>query len=370
MSLLPIRLPVSRNARFICLAFLLFAGAIVISRVHRRPRQWPIDQVPIAFWAWRTRAPQESDVRQAVIANQARAIFLHAGQIDYRDGQPTIIPAVFGPLPDKVDLHLVYNATRDLLANLESIDEQTLVNTITENFQRDCERAALEHAHIVGIQLDLDVPTRLLGRYGRVLRQLRTQLQPGLKLSITGLPTWMRSSQLKMTLAGVDFWTPQFYGAELPGRVDQFIPISAPNDVERFVNHARALDKPFYAGLGAYSWVLHYDKSGRLIKVRGNMDPSVISADPNLELIDQRRFDATNEWRYAYRARADGVTDALVLRAGEVLVVDVPSAESLRQSARTVREWAGEKLLGICVFRMPAADDPATLTSAQVAAAL
>jgi len=354
----------------VCLAVVLMAAAVLIWKVLHRPRPWPIDQVPIAFWAWRTRAPEEKDVRQAVMRNQARALFLHAGQIDYQDGALTNIPAVVGPLPDKIDLHLVYNATRDLRANLECIDENDLADQIRDAFQRDYQRGSAEHAHIVGIQLDIDVPTRLLGRYERVLKALRMGLPPGLKLSITGLPTWMRSSQLRSTLTQVDFWTPQFYGATLPGRVDQLIPISNPDDVERFINSARALGKPFYAGLAAYSWVLHYDQAGRLIKVRGNMDPEVIRLDPNLELIDRRQFDSTSEWRYAYRARADGVTEGLAMRAGEVLVLDVPTAESLRQSARTVRQWAGESLLGICVFRLPATDDPATLTSAEVAAAL
>ena len=113
------------------------------------------------------------------------------------------------------------------------------------------------------------------------------------------------------------------------------------------------------------------------------MDPATLAADSNLELIEQRPFPlpaqfvtsangagASGEWRYVYRARADGVTDGLAMHAGDLLVVDVPSAESLRLSARIVRELAGEKLLGICVFRLPAGGDPATLNVAQVATAL
>ncbi|MGB7926185.1 MAG: hypothetical protein WCF57_23290, partial [Pyrinomonadaceae bacterium] len=41
-----------------------------------------------------------------------------------------------------------------------------------------------------------------------------------------------------------------------------------------------------------------------------------------------------------------------------------------RASARAVREQAGEKLLGICVFRLPGRNDPATLQAEEVAAAL
>jgi hypothetical protein len=51
-------------------------------------------------------------------------------------------------------------------------------------------------------------------------------------------------------------------------------------------------------------------------------------------------------------------------------VLDVPSAASLRASARAVRESAGERLLGVCLFRLPARGEPSTLSLAQVAAAL
>jgi hypothetical protein len=373
MSLaLPFRLPSSRNARVVCAAGALMLAAVAISSFHRKPRVWLVGEVPIAFWAWRNQAPTDVDVREAIDKAHAGAIFLHAGQIDYQDGKLHRIRPVTGPLPKGIDLHLVYNATRSLLSQLENVDEKALADSIAAVFQEDDERAEQEHARVAGLQIDIDVPTRLLRRYERILRFLRTRLKPGTQLSITGLPTWMHSFALPSTLAQVDFWIPQFYGAEIPERSDQLIPISSAKDVARFVNDARALNKPYYAGLAAYSCVLLYNSSGALISLRGDIDPAAISSDPNLELINQRSFEGSigSEWRFAYRARADAVTDGLAMRAGDQLVVDIPSAESLRLSARMVRELAGEKLLGICVFRIPARDDPATLTPAQVVAAL
>jgi hypothetical protein len=58
------------------------------------------------------------------------------------------------------------------------------------------------------------------------------------------------------------------------------------------------------------------------------------------------------------------------MSAGDVLVIDLPSSETLRSAARIVRGLAGKKLLGICVFRLPGSDDPAALTVEQVADAL
>lgn len=379
---LSFHLPASRTARVCGAAIALIAVAFAISSFARKPRPWPVAEVPIAFWAWRNRTPTDADVREAMEKAHARSLFLRAGQIDYQEGKLRRIRPVKGNLPTGIDLHLVYNATRSLLAQLENVNEKTLAVTINDAFHEDAQRADEEHARVVGLQIDIDVPTRLLGRYRKMLSALRSRLKPGVQLSITGLPTWMDSADLTATLAQVDFWIPQLYGAEVPERSDQLIPISSPETVSRFVNRARDFNKPFYAGLAAYSWSLLYSPSGALISLRGDLDPAAIASDPNLELIDQRPFAAStnfdssggaptkSEWRYVYRARADGVTDDLAMHSGDVLVVDVPSAESLRLSARLVRELAGERLLGICVFRLPAADDPATLTVGQIASAL
>jgi Protein of unknown function (DUF3142) len=368
----------SLNVRLLFISIALMAVAIGISSFTRKRRPWPVSQVPVAFWAWRNQAPADADVREAINQAHARLLFLRAGQIDFQEGKLRRIRPVKGNLPRGIDLHLVYNATRSLLAQLENVDEKTLATTINEAFHEDAQRADEEHARVVGLQIDIDIPTRLLGRYRKTLGALRARLKPGVQLSITGLPTWMESSELKSTLAQVDFWIPQLYGAEIPEHSDQLIPISAPENVSRYVSRARDFDKPFYAGLAAFSWTLLYSSSGSLISLRGDMDPAVIASDANLELIEQRPFarsakinaDVGSEWRYSYRAKADGVTDELAMHAGDVLVVDVPSAESLRLSAKIVRELAGERLLGICVFRLPTAADPATLTIAQVASAL
>ena len=108
-------------------------------------------------------------LRTAIRHTQARAIFLRAGQIDFQGGTPHRIRAVTGPLPSEVDLHLVYNATRSLLAQLEQVDEGALADAIATAYRVDIERAARERARVVGLQIDIDVPTRLLSRYAKML---------------------------------------------------------------------------------------------------------------------------------------------------------------------------------------------------------
>jgi Protein of unknown function (DUF3142) len=366
---LPLRVPSPRKLSAVCLGILLTSGVVVLSHIKRTPRPWQVHEVPIAFWSWRNQTPSETDVLVAVNQTGARTIFLRAGQIDYHDGKLRRIRAVTGEFPRHLDLHFVYNATRSLLSQLESVDERALADSLSSAFDEDIARARREGGRVAGLQVDIDVPTRLLDRYARTLRLLRSRLPTGTQLSITGLPTWMDSRALHSTLAEVDFWVPQFYGAEIPDRLEQHIPISSSESVANQVSRAREFSKPFYAGVAAFSWAMLYDPSGALISLRGDLNPAAIASDPNLELIDEKPFEV-GEWRLQYKARSDGVIDGMAVHAGDLLVIDLPSSASLRASVRRVRELAGEKLLGICVFRLPALDDPATLTVNEVAAAL
>lgn len=362
------RLLTSRIARVVY-ASVILTSVSLISIFHASPRVWKVDEVPVAFWAWRTQSPDQLDIQTAVEKTKAEVLFLRAGQIDFQDGKLRRIRPLVGSFPKGINLHLVYNTTRAVLEQLESIDSSTLANEIAASFREDSERARNDGADVSGLQLDIDFPTRLLSRYEQTLSSIRPLLLPGTELSITGLPTWMDSPALISVLKNVDFWVPQFYGGEIPKNSSQMIPIASPESITHFVNKARQIDKPFYAGLAAYSVALHYNASGALISLHGDINPAVVVSYPNLELIDQRSFSSA-ERRFAFRARTNDVIDGINVRAGDVLVIDLPSSETLRIASRITRKLAGRKLLGICVFRLPARDDPATLTILQVIHAL
>jgi hypothetical protein len=115
----------------------------------------------------------------------------------------------------------------------------------------------------------------------------------------------------------------------------------------------------------------------------GDVEPARVASDRNFELVERRAYGPgavgsgqvpgarhAGEWRYVYRAREDASLGEVLVRAGERIAFDVPSGESLRASARGVRETAGDSLLGICVFRLPTRGDRNVLGLAQVAAAL
>lgn len=343
------------------------------------PRPWPPGDVPVAFWSWRSRAPRQDDVNRAIAQAKAQTLFLRAGQIDYRDGQLRRIRSATGSFPTGLQVHLVYNATPAALAAFERIDIAALADEVAEAYAGDARRAAVDRAHVVGAQLDFDVPTRLLTRYATLLSSLRQRLPAGTQLSITGLPTWISSSDLSGTLAAVDFWIPQLYGAQIPSHIDEMIAIASPQGVARDVRRAAGLNRPFYAGLAAYGYAIHYASNGARLAVLGDLDPAMIVACRQLQLIERCAFDQAarngspsqaSEWRYVYRATEEAQIDHLLIRAGEWLMLDVPTADALAACGRAVREQAGEQLLGLCLFRLPESDDASTLTISEIAAAL
>ncbi|MEQ1764385.1 MAG: DUF3142 domain-containing protein [Pyrinomonadaceae bacterium] len=332
-------------------------------------REWSADEVPISFWAWKTALPETAELRNGEDKAGATKLFVRAGQMDLNDREVRRTRPAKGNLPESVEVHLVYNATRELLRGLESLDAEKLSTALSQTFAADVERFG--SANIKGIQLDLDYPTRLLPQYERTVVELRTKLPPGTKLSITGLPTWMNSVEIKPLLAAVDFWTPQLYGAEIPIHIGQPIPISSAREIRRATIAAREMGKPFMAGLAAYGYAIQYDKSGDLVELRGDLDLASVAESESFEIVSQEELGSgAGNSRKIFRAKRDTVLDGLVFRAGESLVFDSPTMESLREAGRIVRSEAGHELLGICVFRLPTESDSTNLRLREIVDAL
>ena len=353
--------------------------ALIVWNATASRRTWAPSEVPVAFWSWRLETPSETDVVEAVRQTGTKTLFLRAGQIDYEAGKLIRIRAVSGPIPSNITIHLVYNATRSFLKEFEEIRAAAAGSVILAAFADDLDRAHSDNAQVVGLQLDFDVPTRLLPNYAAILKEVRARLSNGLQLSITGLPTWLDSPALVEPLSACDFWVPQCYGAQIPERLSQRIPITTPEHVTRSISRTRDLGLPFYAGLAAYGYAIHYSRDGSLIGLRGDLDPLLVVESMDFELSDQTPFflkankpieKSVGEWRWSYRARRDVMIDGTAIRAGESLLLDRPTTAGLRACARKVREQAGARLLGICVFRIPTKGDSTTLTLPEITSAL
>ena len=365
----------TRPRKFVIGSALL--SVALFSWLNAAPTPRAVNDVPIVWWAWRDHTPAAAELSHALDLTHSDTLFLRAGQIDLGlnlgGGSLRRIRAAQGALPRGVKLHLVYNATRSLLAQLEQVAPETLATTIAETYAADCARAADEQADLAGLQLDIDVPLRLLPRYQQTLHALRQSLPQGMSLSITGLPAWFESPALADVLAETDFWIPQCYGAEIPRQLLQVIPIAAPRQTLRAVERARRLGKPFFAGLAAYGYAIHYDARGKLLALRGDLNPANVVEHPDLAQRACKQIAGSpndGEWRCEYVAARECVVDGLVLQSGETLLLQTPSAASLRANARAARQQGGQLLMGLCVFRLPSVEDATNLSAVEIATTL
>src|ERR1044072_1780677 len=147
------RLPTSRWVRLVY-AGVILTSVSLISVFIARPGVWAVDEVPVAFWAWRTQSPDAIDIQDAVEKANAQVLFLRAGQFDYQDGKLRRIRPLAGAFPNRIKLHLVYNTTRAVLEKLETIDSLSLANEISATFREDSVRAKRDGAVVKGLQLD------------------------------------------------------------------------------------------------------------------------------------------------------------------------------------------------------------------------
>lgn len=375
----------SRRTVVLLIASFVLMGLLWAS-VETPPHVWAIEEVPIAFWAWRADAPTAADIENVRAATNADTLFLRAGQIDYANGEFTRIRSVEGAPPAGIETHLVYNATEATLDSFATLDTETLALFIAATYLNDAEHARARGAHIRGLQLDLDAPTRLLNAYTEILLHLRRRLPQNTQLSITGLPTWMDAPALKRTLAATDFWIPQFYGDHIPRTLTDRTAIADTAALQRNLTRARRLAHPFYAGLPAYGYALLYSPRGALISLRGDISPALVARDRRLQLVNRQPAGSSDDsattttthdsthaptaWRYDFLAVADTTTGGLTIRTGERLRLEIPTAAGLRLMARLVRQEGGASLRGICLFRLPTATDPTTLTARELVHAL
>lgn len=326
---------------------------------------------PVAFWSWRSALPEQSVVDRAVSATGARTLFVRAGTLESGHSGIIRIREMSGACPTGIDIHFVYNATPALLEYFESTEVAEMADVVVEAYELDAAHAIEAGSAVCGLQLDLDVPTRLLPRYGELLRAVDSRLPEGTQLSVTGLPTWMTSPELEAMLETVDFWIPQFYGGTVPRNVRDATPVASLDRVRAGVVRARKLGKPFFAGLAAYGYTLHFNADGSLRVLHGTVDPARVAASPDVDAVGETvQEDVAANSRFTYRVHTESVLDGVVIAPGDWIVVEVPSAALLRASARAAREEGGETMIGICIFRLPEGGDRTVLDIRSIGAAL
>lgn len=133
------------------------------------------------------------------------------------------------------------------------------------------------------VEIDYDCPTRALGQYALFLQRLRQALAPNLPLTVTVLPTWMGSDQLKLLLRMVDRSVLQVHSVMDPHHGLFDVRVAA----AWILRYSNLTHRRFDVALPDYGSRVSWDPAGHLIAIRSEEtdltpDPvgSELQADP------------------------------------------------------------------------------------------
>ena len=279
----------------------LWLGTLAASSLHCAPpvprAHGPLDQ---SAWVWqRVWTPA---VVEAVTHTTFDHLRVLAAEVEWAADAAVI---------HRVQTGSSLPARSTLVVRVEAVPEgvdplPTLANLIPELLH--------QHPDSVGVQLDIDLPTRTLGQYAGWAKAVRPLLD-GRTLEVTTLPTWMSSPQLHTLREAVDQTILQVHWLD-PSDPTHLLSPKARAWVEAYAEP----HLPFQVALPTCGYAVATDPSGQLVGVAAEQGTP--------------------------RAPAGGAVHELVPDPAE--------------AAALVAEWTldrPETLQGLVWFRLPTAQD-------------
>jgi hypothetical protein len=186
----------------------------------------------------------------------------------------------------------------------------------------------------------------------------------------------------------VDYIVPQFYEAETPRNVREFIPITSLARLKRGLRAAGALGKPFYAGLPSYGHALVYSGTGKLLGGYHDMSVAQAFRHPAMKLLESYPVNSAGHsataasyigedvYRFVPRDMrledpdAHDQPDHGLGRKPYYLVYDVPSLPMIAQNLKVLRENRPSNCRGVIIYRFPERGEVMALPLASSASVL
>jgi len=327
--------------RWFLLSFIVFLSGCVAKSNHAN--------LGLSAWYWHSPYDLSPKLNSSLNEAGIDELFVRAGTLSF-DGEafvPILRQKWRGPSAPR-RIHLVFNMDAGAVRHLEDADLNGLAGVIADQARSSGSEAEKTGAQVLGIQLDFDFPTRLLGRYSELLQQVRKRLQPTTRLSITTLPTWFGSSDFADVVHQTDFYVPQFYDGTVAKKVDELGAIANLEDLRRGLKLAESLGHPYRVGIPTYGRALLYNPKGELSGSYQGLGLDEAIRHPALEL--QARTPLATESQYRFIAVKPGKNGQ---GKGYWLVYRIPNVDGVDMQIRVVRESVSSNCRGIVLFRIP-----------------
>lgn len=365
--------PIVTTATLAVIMALVWPGAIWWRKAHQ-----PLKPLEVSLWYWHTPYHIEPAEAAQLHAIGVKQLFVLAGTFHSQHGAVhMIMPQQWEAAPSTLGIHLVFHFDATLIKDFEKLPVELISSAAGSDIANVSAEAEQHGVRVVGVQLDFDCPTRLLGRYGELMRRLRPALKHGVALSATALPTWYTSKNIELLMKHVDFLAPQYYEPEVPKTLDSAATISRLSLLEHGLRAAGSHSYPFYAGIPAYGHALLYNEQGSLLGMYHDIGIIGAMHQNALSLMRSLGVDRSGKPASAASYIGEDIYDFKATRADEEghglgyhLVYDLPTSELLRSHLAALTASRPRNCRGVILFRYPEAGELSTLPFQTIAAAL
>jgi hypothetical protein len=327
----------------------------------------------IALWYWHTPFEVPESELELLKAAGIDTLYVRAATIADKDGPVATLRQRWLSAPMGIKVHLVFRFDRSMVSALER--RPNLDDEISTIVKAHYERAMARGVKVVGVQLDLDCPTRLLPTYAKLARKVKEAIDP-LLLSLTALPTWYTSDDVQQLAEAVDFLVPQFYENNVGSHLDDLRPISSISTISSTLNAADRIGHRYMAGLPAYGRALMYDEKGRLAGVQNDISARKALVHPSFKLLQAFAADEAGEMASEETFCGEEVLDLVAAQPapngrgkGYHLVYLLPTPQLVIRHVRFLRE-AGVDCEGLILFRYPERSEQSTIPLSALVPAL
>jgi hypothetical protein len=262
--------PITRTRRIVAASFLSLAvlvtifGAITAGFTTPPPRTSGSIAHDAYVWQRAWSDPVRAGVSRAL--DDYRTLILLAGEIDLSSPAAAARRVVVSLPREPLAGRQIAVAVRVTAFSGRFDDPAALGNLLQA--VRDALAAAAEAGAAAGeVQLDFDAAEAQLGGYRHWLASLRPHLPPGVKLTITALPSWLDRPAFARLVRETDGFTLQVHGLERPASPDAPIALFDPANATRWIDRAARLRVPFRVALATYGYDLVFDSAGSLVAV-------------------------------------------------------------------------------------------------------
>jgi hypothetical protein len=343
--------------RLLGLASLLILSVGLSGCVDSLQSQQPALAWTTGFWFW-----NGSSTEAALPVEKLDVLFLQAGTIR---SEPW---SADGYLPDEVptarEYWFVFRFER------QGVPDLLVAPILARQLYLLRDSARKRHLNVVGVQLDIDSPTRTLPQYAEFLRTIRKAMPPEFQISITALLDWFRDgTAIADVIKETDEFVPQFYDVAQPEGYDRAVGIAAKFDAARWAPKFNRFRKRFRIGISTFGRARFVPQESR--SPSGNRRVLWFRDPIPLDVASTSAFNLTttrneaNELVLSYRATRTVQFGYSRFQPGDTMQFMLSTPDAIRAAVESARRMGGY-CAGVVFFRWPSSNEILTMQPDEV----